>query len=67
MTMKDFKNKCPFCHKDIPKISVLRTITKHKRHRVKTRTIREVIGEDWAAHVQTCVPLKEFLNKTKDE
>jgi hypothetical protein len=65
--MRKFDHKCPFCHKDIPKIYNIKTITKVRRHRTKIKTIKEVIGEDWSTHVKTCMELKEFLNKTKDE
>jgi hypothetical protein len=65
--MNKFNHRCPFCHSQIPKITIERTVTKHKRHRVRTKIIKEVIGEDWETHVKTCQALKEFLNKTKDE
>ena len=64
--MKKFNHKCPFCHGDIPKIYVCTTVTKTKRHRVRVITRKEVVGEDWATHVKTCKPLKEFLNQTKE-
>lgn len=63
--MSKFNHKCPFCKGDIPKVYTIRTVTKRRRHKVKTRTIKEVIGEDWSTHVKTCMKLKEFLNKTK--
>jgi hypothetical protein len=66
INMKKFNHRCPFCHKDIPKKYISRTITKVKRHKVKTKIIKEVIGEEWETHVRTCNALKEFLNKTKE-
>jgi hypothetical protein len=62
-----YNHRCPFCKGDIPKIYQIKTITKRRRHKVKMRTIKEVIGEDWATHVKTCGKLKEFLNKTKED
>jgi hypothetical protein len=63
--MKKFNHKCPFCHREIPKIYTQKTITKHKKHRTRIRVIKEVVGEDWATHVKTCEALKTYLNKTK--
>jgi hypothetical protein len=65
--MRKFSHKCPFCNNDIPKIYNIKTVTKRKRHKTRIRTIKEIIGEDWATHVKTCTKLKEFLNNTKEE
>jgi hypothetical protein len=62
---KKYNHNCPFCHEKIPKITETQTIVKRRRHKVKTKKITVVIGEDWATHVKTCQALKEFLNKTK--
>jgi len=63
--MKKYSHRCPFCKGNIPKIYTERTVTVRKRRKTRVKVIKDVIGEDWATHVQTCQELKEFLNKTK--
>jgi len=64
--MSKFNHYCPFCKQSIPKVYLTRTITKNrKRGKIRTKVVKEVIGEDWSTHTQTCSKLKEFLNNTK--
>ena len=63
--MKKYKHVCPCCNNAIPKIYETKTITKHKKHKVKTKVIKTVIGEDWSGHADKCPKLKEFLYNTK--